>query len=116
MENENKCSQENVSPCGSKGKECKKNDKKKEKNKNTKNRNRDKGSQDDDWICQDCGDHWDDDGEDHWIICDLCGSKFHLQCSGIQYRSSQYWTLDLDNIYFECDRCKQIIKKVAIFK
>ena len=68
MENENKCSRENVSPCGSKGKECKKMTKKKEKNKNTKNRDRDKGSQDDDWICQDCGDHWDDDGEDHWII------------------------------------------------
>ena len=49
---------------------------------------------------------WDDNGEDHWIICDLWGSKFHLQCSGIQYRTSHYWTLDLDNIYFECDECK----------
>ena len=109
MENKNECNQENESPCGSKGKKCKKNDKrKKKKNKNTKSKNIDEESQDDDddWICKDCGDPWDDDGEDRWIICDLCGSKFHLQCSGIQYRTSQYWTLDLDNIYFECDECK----------
>ena len=107
MENENECSQENESPRGSKGKKCKKADKKKKKkNKNTKSKDRDEESQDDDWICEDCGDHWDDDGEDRWVICDLCGSKFHLQCSGIQYRTSQYWTLDLDNVYFECDECK----------
>ena len=101
---ENKCSEEK-SPCGSKGKKCKNNDKKIKKNKNTKNKDRDEEPQDD-WICEDCGDHWDDDREEHCISYDLCGSKFHLQCSGIQYRTSQYWTLDLDNIYFECDKCK----------
>ena len=30
MENKNECSQENESPCGSKGKKCEKNDKKRE--------------------------------------------------------------------------------------
>ena len=61
---------------------------KKKKKTNMKNKDIDEESLDDDWICKDCGDPWDDDGEDHWIICDLCGSKFHLQCSGIQYRTS----------------------------
>ena len=86
MDNESKCSQENESPCGSKGKKCKKWWKKKKTN--MKNKDIDEESLGDDWICKDCGDPWDDDGEDHWIICDLCGSKFHLQCSGIQYRTS----------------------------
>ena len=36
MENENECSQENESPCGSKGKKCKKTDKKTKKTKKTK--------------------------------------------------------------------------------
>ena len=83
--------------------------KEKKKNKNMKSKDIDEESQDDDdddWTCEDSGDPWDDDKEDPWIICDLCGSKFHLQCSGIQYRTSQYWTLDLDNIYFEYDECK----------
>ena len=88
-----------------KEKNVKKWQKKKKKNKNTKNKDRDEESQEDDCICEDCGDHWDDDGEDRWITCDLCGSKFHLRCSGIQYRTSQYLTLDLDNIYFERE-CK----------
>ena len=49
-----------------------------------KSKDLDEESQDDDdWIwCKDCGEPWDDEGENCWIICDLCGSKFHLQCSG----------------------------------
>ena len=38
MENENECSQENESPCGSKGKKCKKTDKKTKKTKKQKTR------------------------------------------------------------------------------
>ena len=52
------------------------------------------------------GNPWGDDRVDRWIIWYLCGSKFHLQCSGIQYRASRYWTLDLDNISFQYDECK----------
>ena len=90
-----------------KEKNVKKNDKKRRRKiKTRKTKDRDEESQDDDWICEDCGDHWDDDREERCISYDLCGSKFHLQCSGIQYRTSQYWTLDLDNVYFECDECK----------
>ena len=44
------------------------------KNKNTKNKDRDEESQDDDWICKDCGDHWDDDGKDRWVICEIPSS------------------------------------------
>ena len=82
---------------------------KKNKNKkiktHTKKRERDDESQDDDWICKDCGITGMMTGKIAGLS-DLCGSKFHLQCSGIQYRTSQYWTLDLDNVYFECDECK----------
>ena len=74
--------------------------------KTQKNKDIDEESQDDDdWICKDCVDPWDEDGEDCWIICDLRGSKFHFQCYVIQYRTSQYSIPDLDNIYFECDEC-----------
>ena len=38
MENENECSQENESPCGSKGKKCKKTDKKTKKTKKKQTR------------------------------------------------------------------------------
>ena len=38
MENENACSQENESPCGSKGKKCKKTDKKTKKTKKKQTR------------------------------------------------------------------------------
>ena len=38
-----------------------------------------------DWTCVDCGEVWDDDGDCHWITCNICLSNYHLECSGIQY-------------------------------
>ena len=44
---------------------------------------------DGDWICGDCGEVWDDDGDCRWITCDICSSNYHLECSGIQYPTEQ---------------------------
>ena len=59
---------------------------------------------DDDWICADC-EVWDDDGDCHWITCDICVSSYHLECSGIQYPPEHYWDIDLDSREFECSDC-----------
>ena len=48
---------------------------------------------DDDWICADCGEVWDEDGDCCWIICDICVSNYHLECSGIQYPTEHYWDM-----------------------
>ena len=60
---------------------------------------------DDDWICADCGEVWDDDGDCRWITCDICVSNYHLECLGIQYPPEHYWDIDLDSREFECSDC-----------
>ena len=60
---------------------------------------------DDDWICADCGEVWDDDGDCRWITCDICSSNYHIECSGIQYPTEQYWDIDLDSREFERPEC-----------
>ena len=60
---------------------------------------------DDDWMCEDCGEVWDDDGDCCWITCDICLSNYHLECSGIQYPMEQYWEIDLDLRELECPDC-----------
>ena len=61
---------------------------------------------DENWVCADCSEPWDDEGEDRWVMCDTCSSPFHLQCSGLKYKTSQYWYIDLDTIAFVCDECQ----------
>ena len=104
MKNENECSQENESPCGSKGKKCKKTDKKKKKEKKIKTRKTKTGMRN---LKMMIG-YAKIVGITGMMTAKIVGLsvKFHPQCSGIQYRTSQYWTLDLDNVYFECDKCK----------
>ena len=60
---------------------------------------------DDDWICADSGEVWDDDGDCCWITCDICSSNYHIECSGIQYPTEQYWDIDLDSRGSECPDC-----------
>jgi len=57
------------------------------------------------WICKECDMEWDDNSADRWIVCNLCGEKFHLQCSGLKYLKPQYWTLNLNKVDFECSEC-----------
>ena len=84
----------------------KKSKKKKEAEKsNGKENNKENDYRDEEWFYTDCNELWDKDGEDRWIICDICSRKHHLQCSGIQYRAEKYWALDLDDVYFPCDEC-----------
>ena len=60
---------------------------------------------DDDWICADSGEVWDDDGDCCWITCDISSSNYHIECSGIQYPTEQYWDIDLDSRGSECPDC-----------
>ena len=58
------------------------------------------------WFCWDCGEEWDENGDDQWIVCDICSQTYHLQCSGVQYETSQYWSIQLDKVKFECEECE----------
>ena len=76
------------------------------KRKKNKNKNRKKiNSSEDLWICSDwdCGEEWDDESNDRWVVCDSCSDRFHLQCSGIEYETSNYWDIDFESMVFECD-------------
>ena len=79
---------------------------KKKKEQQQKNRKKINSSADL-WICSDwdCGEEWDDKSNDHWLVCDSCGDRFHLQCSGIEYKTSDYWDIDLVSMVLECESC-----------
>ena len=57
------------------------------------------------WICNVCGDEWDDEEGDRWIFCDLCDERFHLQCCGLDYEEEDYCDLDISVITFLCNKC-----------
>lgn len=57
------------------------------------------------WKCSHCTDLWMED-DNRWILCDICDTAFHLQCSGIQYNREDYYDLNLKNMDFSCDNCK----------
>ena len=77
------------------------------KKKNNKKYRKKINSSEDLWICSDwdCGEEWDDKSNDCWVVCDSCGNRFHLQCSGIEYETSDYWDIDLESMVFECESC-----------
>ena len=41
------------------------------------------------WECRDCEEEWDNDPH-VWVECDTCGNKYHLECSGIEYKTKDY--------------------------
>ena len=47
--------------------------------------------------------------DDQRIVCDVCNQPYHLQCSGIQYTILEYWTIQLDEINFECEVCERVL-------
>ena len=54
------------------------------------------------WACRDCEEEWDDNDPHMWVECDTCGNKHHLKCSGIRYKTKDYWKINLDSFQFEC--------------
>ena len=58
------------------------------------------------WVCGECNAEWEMD-DNRWIVCDQCGTLFHLQCSGVFYDDSSYYKVDIENIEFLCDFCIQ---------
>ena len=60
------------------------------------------------WECRDCEEEWDDNDPHVWVECDTCGNKYHLEYSGIQYKTKDYWKINLDSFQFECAECKEM--------
>ena len=58
------------------------------------------------WFCWECGEEWDQNGDDWWIVCNICSQTYHLKCSGVQYETSPYWSIQLDEVEFECEESK----------
>ena len=49
------------------------------------------------WFCMDCSDGYD--GTDsRWVVCDRCDHAFHLEHSGIQYFTRDYYDLPLESM------------------
>ena len=63
-------------------------------------------AEDDEWICFECEELWEADGDDRWIVCDNCDKQFHLQCSGVTYRQKNYYSVDIENMSFVCKECQ----------
>ena len=79
---------------------------KKEKQQKKKKRQKINSSEDL-WICsdRDCREEGDDESSDRWVVCDSCGDRLHLPCSGIEYETSDYWDIDLESMVFACESC-----------
>ena len=56
------------------------------------------------WICQHCKKIWKKDSN-RWIVCDDCDDAYHLQCSGKQYKTKEYYEVDIRGESFKCDSC-----------
>ena len=96
---------ENQEPCGSQ------NSKKKKKLSPVKtkaaNYIHESEDEEEEWRCYHCKEVWDENGDDRWVVCDISNPKFHLQCSGISYDIEQYWDINLELTYFECEICQE---------
>ena len=61
------------------------------------------------WICVVCKEEWEPD-DNRWIVCDLCDEPFHLQCSGVKYEEKDYYNIDIESLFFECENCTDDLK------
>lgn len=53
--------------------------------------------------CQYCEELYDElEGDDVWLQCDECGKWFHLQCSGVEYETNDYYEIDISLVQFSC--------------
>ena len=59
------------------------------------------------WEYDRCGEDWNNNDGNRWILCDVCHKRFHLPCSGIQYKEEEYYDIDIDNVTFYCETCKK---------
>ena len=60
----------------------------------------------DEWVCNECHVPWQEDGDDRWIVCDICDKQYHLQCSGIRYHRRNYYRMDIESMSFTCMSCE----------
>ena len=57
------------------------------------------------WVCAFCEVEYVFD-DNRWIVCEKCDRAFHLQCSGVLYRTRAYYKVDIKNMLFHCKACK----------
>ena len=62
--------------------------------------------EEDKWGCKCYTEEWDDGNGKRWIVCDNCGDKYHLRCSGLQYKKEEYHDIDIESEGFHCDECE----------
>ena len=56
------------------------------------------------WICALCEVEYKKD-DNRWIVCDKCDKAYHLQCSGVKYKTPTYYDIDIENMDFFCNNC-----------
>ena len=39
------------------------------------------------WICNNCNEIWEEEGDDRWIVCDACNKQCHFQRSHVSYET-----------------------------
>ena len=49
-----------------------------------------------------------------WIKCDGCGNDYHLYCAGVKYDKVNYWTLNTDDLIFNCEQCQEKIRIIGM--
>ena len=51
---------------------------------------------------------WKKKDNNRWIVCDnkMCSKAFHLQCASIDYDDDDYYYLDVENLPFLCEDCR----------
>ena len=62
------------------------------------------------WKCEDCEEEYDDNDPHLWIECDVCSNRYHLESSGCQYKTKDYWKINLENVVFECREWEEFFK------
>lgn len=69
------------------------------------------------WVYEDCCKPLNNNTTGRQIICDnrKCNNSYMLQCSGIIYEDSAYYDLDLENINFICERCREWTENFIFF-
>ena len=49
----------------------------KQKNRKNLKKNATGNDGEDIWFCRECGEEWDENGDDRWTVCDICSQTYH---------------------------------------
>ena len=57
------------------------------------------------WICGSCKEEYVAVDDNRWIVCDQCDTPYHLQCSGFDYETEEYYDVNIRAMPFICAAC-----------